>query len=447
MDGGAGTDTLSLGIAMTAVVAAYVSNFETLEFGMTADLAQDMTLADGMNTVSVLDTAAATDDLTLTNVSYGLVLNMNGAALASTSAAGTADIGIVIATLAADTASDDITLNLSASAGGVTVGDFRPDTRYETVTVNSSGTATNQILTVGTAKNNIILAGATGLTLTGTGSLTGVVDASTMTGVFTTTTSTTALTVLGGSGNDVLNSGVVANTVTQTISGGAGNDTITSGNLAAGGTLTVNGDAGSDTITYNAANTGASIHNVNGGAGFDFITLGQHAGTLDDVISTATAVADADKITGFLSGTDDFDYNGTVSNDAATTITAVSNATFAGGLAADVDATVYIVTGSVTGAAATDLTALVAATTVDAIAAAYATFEASLATNLGTITGLDSTLGATESVLLVVDEGTNSIVLRLTNTSTATANTVIASELELVAIMVGNNDLVVGDFI
>ena len=77
----------------------------------------------------------------------------------------------------------------------------------------------------------------------------------------------------------------------------------------------------------------------------------------------------------------------------------------------------------------------------------YATFETSLATLLGTISGLDAALGTTETVLLNVDDGTNSVVLKVTNTDTSTANTLTAEELDLVAIMVGADDLVIGDFI
>ena len=183
--------------------------------------------------------------------------------------------------------------------------------------------------------------GGTALTITSTNNITGVVDLSAATGNnIVTVTDTTAQTVTFGSGADTLTaSGVVANGETQVVNGGAGNDTLTAGNLAVGGTLNINGEAGSDTISYGGANTGASTHNVNGGAGIDFITLGSHSGTIDDVISTAELTADADEVTGFVTTTDDFDYNGTVLNDAATTITAVRNATLAGGLTADADAT------------------------------------------------------------------------------------------------------------
>jgi hypothetical protein len=279
INGGDGTDTLSLDIAMTAVTAAYVSNFEVLQFNLGADIAQDMDLADGINVVSVLDTALVTDDLTLTNVADGLVLNLNGALLATTNAAGTGDIGVVTSTLKADTAGDDMTVNLSATAGGVTIGSFNPDTRYETVTVTSSGTARNEILTVGTALNNITLTGSTALLLTTTGSLTGVVDAAAMTGALTTTTSTGAITVTGGSAADVLTGGLAV--ASQTISGGAGNDTITAGAVVTDNvvTLAFNGDAGNDTIDTSAVlglvtiNTSYATVVVNGGTGIDLITV------------------------------------------------------------------------------------------------------------------------------------------------------------------------------
>jgi hypothetical protein len=191
----------------------------------------------------------------------------------------------------------------------------------------------------------------------------------------------------------------------------------------------------------------ASTATINGGTGVDFITLDTNLGNSVVVVSTATRLADADKITGFTTAIDDFDYGGALVNDTATTITAVSNATLSGGIAADVDATVYIISTAVTDAAATDMAALVAATTQSAIVSTYATFETSLATVLGTISGLDVALGISETVLLNVDDGTNSVVLKVTNTDTSVANTLTAAELDLVAIMVGADDLVIGDFI
>jgi hypothetical protein len=431
--GGAGVDTLIISTtALTVAEGARYSGFEalTIETSVTQD-------ADAFAGTTI-NTGAAALTLVINDLQDDSTINLNHSSTSVTMNRKT------------DTATDGLTVNIGGTAGAVTATALVFDTQYENITINSQGTAANTITAFATnVVNNMTLTGGTALTLTSTDNITGVIDfsASTANNIVT-VTDTTAQKINFGSGNDTVTAtGVVANGETQIINGGAGNDTINSGNLAAGGILTINGDAGSDTISYNGANTGASVHNVNGGAGIDFITLGQHAGTLDDVISTVTATADADEVTGFVTTTDDFDYNGTVLNDTATTITAVANATLAGGLAADADATVYIVTTALTGAAATDMTALVAESTVAGVLTDYATFEASLVAQLGTITALDSTLSASESVLLNVDDGTNSVILRVTNTDTTVANTLTVDELELVAVMVAADDLVVGDFI
>jgi len=427
LDGGEGTDTLVVIAAITTGELANTSNFEVLGIGAT--LTQDMDFSPG-NIVSVTGAFSAT----LTDVADGLVANLGVSSATFTT------------TLKTNTAADDITINIGGTAGAATIGDLANDTNYETITVNSQGSAANTITTIGTAVNNMAFTGSTALTITGTGSLAGVADFSAMTGAVAATTSTTALSVIGSTVGDTLISGVVANSVTQTLSGGAGNDTITSGDLAAGSTLNINGDAGNDTITYNAANTGASIHGVNGGDGFDDITLGQHANTIDTVTSTATTVADADVITGFVTATDFFNYDGTVLNDTTTTITDVSNATLAGGIAADSDATLFIVSTALTGSSVAAMTALLAATstTVDAL---FTTFEEALVAELGTIAGLDAALTSSETVLLNIDNGTDSVVLKITNTDTTVANTLIVAEVDLIGILVAADDLVVADFV
>jgi hypothetical protein len=433
-DGGDGTDTLTINTAVLAAADfARISNFEVLVIETTG-LTQDADFFTG----TTFQTGAAVAAYRIDDLADDSVFN----------AAHDITTSLTL-NRKTDTASDAVTVNIGGTAGGVTVASLVPSTTYETVTINSQGTAANILTAVGAVINNMTFTGGTALTVSSTNNITGVVDFTASTANNTVTvTDTTAQTISFGSGADTLTaSGVVASGQTQIVNGGAGNDTLTAGNLAAGATLNINGDAGSDTITYNAANTGASTHNVNGGAGIDFITLGQHAGTLDDVISTAELTADADEITGFVTTTDDFDYNGTVKNDAATTITAVANATLAGGLTADADATVYIISTALTGAAATDMTALVAESTVAGVTADYATFEASFAASLGTVAGLDSTIAAGESVLINADDGTNSVTMRFVNSDTSTANTVTAAELELVAVMVGADDLVAGDFI
>jgi len=433
--GGAGDGDILIisGAAITAEVATQISEFEILNIETTG-LTQDADNFGG----TIFGTGAAIAEMRIDDLANNAIININHNVSTS-----------LTANIKTDTAADALTVNIGGTAGNVTLASLIPSTTYETVTVNSQGTDANTLSAVGAVVNNMTFTGSTDITVDSTNNITGVVTFTASTANNTVTvTDTTAQTITFGSGNDTITTGVVASS-TQTINGGAGNDTMTAGIITTAGVLQLNGDAGSDTITV-AAMTGAttaSSATINGGTGVDFITLDANSGNSVDVVSTATTLTDADKITGFTTTVDDFDYDGALVNDAATTITAVSNATLAGGIAADVDATVYIISTAVTDAAATDMAALVAATTTSAITSTYATFETSLATLLGTISGLDAALGTTETVLLNVDDGTNSVLLKVTNTDTSTANTLTAAELDLVAIMVGADDLVIGDFI
>jgi hypothetical protein len=442
IDGGAGTDTLSLDIAMTAVTAAYVSNFEVLQFNMAADVTQDMDLADSMNIVSVLD-SIVTADLIITDAANGLVVRLDGTLLSANDAGITAadeDIADVRVTNKTDTANDTLTLEIGGTLGDVNMISLDAATTYETVTVVSSGTSANAIQTIGTAVNNMTFTGATALSLLSTGSLTGVLDAGAMTGAFTTTTSTTALTVNGGAGVDTVTSGLLATGVTQTINGGAGDDILTAGVIVTTGNLVLNGDAGSDTINTAAMDgntTGPVISTavVNGGAGIDFITLDAVATVvLADVQSTASLTADGDVVDGFTAAEDDFDYNGTLLNGTNSTVVIGTDTTFATAIANNVAATVFVDSGDLTGTAASTLTTLADSASTEAFTTNAAAFINALIALEGTVAGLDAAIGTGESVLLVFDNGTDSVALKFTNTDTSTANTMIASELEVVAV-------------
>ena len=440
ISGGAGTDTLQLDIAMTATTAAYVDGFEILEFNGRADLTQDMDLADGINVVNIFDMTAGTNDLNIDDAADGLIINANGALLAGTGTATNADMTILSVDLKTDTGSDDLTLNLNAAAGGVTIANFVPNVQYETVTVNSSGTAGNEILSIGSAKVNMIFTGATALTVTSTGSLLGVADAAGMTGVFTTTTSTTAITVTGGSGKDVITSGQLATGVTQTLNGGDGNDTLTAGQILTTGNLVLNGGAGSDTLNVaamdgNTTGTVISTAVLDGGAGIDFLVLDAvDTLVLVNIVSDVISSADADVVDDFDTTEDDFLYGGALLNDAATTVVTSIDTTLDAALAADVDATVFIDSGNLTGAAATTLTTLADASTVEGVTSATTAFINALVALEGTITSLDSIIGTGESVLFVFENGTDTAVLRFTNSDTTVADTMTAGELELVAV-------------
>jgi hypothetical protein len=418
---------------LTAEVNSQISEFEILNIETTG-LTQDADNFGG----TIFGTAAAIAEMRIDNLAGGSIININHDIATS-----------LTANLKTDTPSDAITINIGGTSGNVTLTSLVPSTQYETVTINSQGTAENTLSAVGAVINNMTFTGDTAITVSSTDNIVGVVDFTNSNKNNTVTvTDTTGQTISFGSGDDTITTGVVASS-TQIINGGSGNDTISAGVITTAGVLELNGEAGSDIISV-AAMTGAataSSATINGGTGVDFITLDSNLGNSVDVVSTATTLADSDKITGFTTVIDNFDYNGIVLNDTATTITVVSGATLSDGIAADSDATAYIVTTPLTDAAAADMVTLVTETTVSAITSQYATFEVSLAAALGTIDGLDTALSASETVLLNIDDGSNSVVLKVTNTDKTTANTLIAAELDLVAIMVGADDLVPGDFI
>lgn len=468
-DGGLGTDTLRIDGAMTAAEEALYSGFEILELAgvSSGDAAQDMDNADGMNIVHIFSVGDATADLTLSDAANGLAVHLNGAALASVDAEGSGtgvgsdeDMDTLTVNLKTDTAADTLDLYFDAETADVNLETFAPDANYETVTIHSLGTTSSNVLqTVSTSLNNLTIVGSTDFTLLSTGSLTGVVDASAFTGDLTATTGTGALTLTGGAGDDTLTSGVA--TASQTINGGAGDDTITAGaivNSADAATIFYwNGGDGNDTIDVSAVvgSGGASgddvFNYVDGGAGIDIITLSGDADVGERVISTATTVADMDIAKAYDSGGDSFDYNGSLNNGSVTAIASadVSSATtLSGAITSNADAVVYIQTNDITasGDAETALDAIIAASNSEVILTQAAAFEAALAVELGTITGLDANLGADEYVLISVSDGTDTAVLRVNNYDTSVANTLTADEMELIAVF-STEELVAGDFI
>jgi hypothetical protein len=236
-----------------------------------------------------------------------------------------------------------------------------------------------------------------------------------------------------------------------TIQGTQNSDAITDGR----GADTINGNAGNDTIS---AGEGQDV--VDGGAGIDTISLTETGvaplvQVKDTVVSDVIAVAHADLITGFASGTDKFNYNGALLNglgtnaDGITGIDVITSATFAAGLV-DPLSTVGVVFIAQTGVGSAAFTNVLASTASN-LTTNYAALEAQLlgaggALN-GVIANLDSVLTPADSVLLVLDnDSTGSVVLRITNTD-ATGNTLTAGEVELVGVFVNTPALALADFI
>ena len=240
-----------------------------------------------------------------------------------------------------------------------------------------------------------------------------------------------------------------------TIQGTQNNDAITGG----GGADIISGNAGNDTIS---AGEGADV--VDGGLGIDTISLTETLSVQDTVKSDVLVVANADLISGFVSGTDKFQYSGTLLNGSGNTADGsiagtdvIRTTTFELGLAnANAHAgIVFIATDNIVDAGSstqgTAFTTLLGSS-ASTLAANYAAFEAELFVSGGALTathteGLDAVLGVTDSALLVLDNSTGSVVLHITNPSVTVVDTLTAADVELVGVFTNTAQLVAADFI
>ncbi|HAB38305.1 MAG TPA: hypothetical protein DCE52_09990 [Rhodobacteraceae bacterium] len=162
-----------------------------------------------------------------------------------------------------------------------------------------------------------------------------------------------------------------------------------------------------------------------------------------------TTSADMDVVVGFTTAIDDVDYNGALLNGANSTVVKADDTTLAAAIVEDADATVFYVTTNLAGTASTSLTALANATSASDIPTLQAAFETAFVDAIGStaITGLDGAIGDGESVLLAYDNGTDSVLMRFTNSDTSAANTITAAELEIVAVFDATATLQAGDVI
>ncbi len=292
LDGGDGTDILraSAALVSSTTAAGRVTNFETVQADVAAtavgatNLSQDLTYYTGITggriaSVSYADDNDATADAATSAVAFSGVgasfatLTLAGGGITATGSdddLGTFAVTASVARLS-DTTADSLNLVVgsgtsaavgSTSAGAITLNLTASD--EETLTLTSAGAA-NAVgtLTVSDLKtlNVAATAAITVTTLINNGSTFTKLDASSSTAdvTFTTQALSSAGTVIGGSGDDLL----TGSTGADTISGGSGNDVL-AGN---GGADTISGDAGDDSVT---GGSGADV--LSGGDGNDTIT-------------------------------------------------------------------------------------------------------------------------------------------------------------------------------
>jgi Ca2+-binding RTX toxin-like protein len=266
INGGDGTDTLRISAALTVGTATGITSIETVQ----ADgaLTQDMD-AFSATTVTRVNMAAAAD-ISFDDVSANVTtLGISAAAAAGSSLA-----------RKTDTVADSLTVNLGATAAGVTVVELTIDNE-ESVTINSAGGAN--------AITDLHASDATSLTITGSQSLDlddndvdgatslATINASAFTGAalgINSSQSTVNLTFTGGAAADSITSGSGNDTLSgdagnDSLSGGAGNDSLTGGT----GNDTLVGGANNDVLVGGDGNdrleAGDGVDNLSGGAGND----------------------------------------------------------------------------------------------------------------------------------------------------------------------------------
>lgn len=223
-------------------------------------LADSLTIAAGYTgaiTVDLKSNAGSADTVTAT-----------GSAAAVTVEASAADISDD--TLVGGTTLNDV-LKLTADNGTATLG--AGDSGFETITLLAGSTASNDV-TINVSADAVIAAAAK---LTINASALTNDDAQLFFDASAVTTASKTVDVTGGAGADSITGGAG----NDTIAGGAGNDTI----LGGGGADSLTGGEGNDSITggtgNDIVNTGNGSDVVVSGQGSDTIDLGAEAGTLD----------------------------------------------------------------------------------------------------------------------------------------------------------------------
>ena len=436
IDGGDGTDSLTTATAITAANGTLISNYETFIFGQNAGT-QDLSLLATNSSFTSVNASAATT-----------TMNNAGANVATLNLVG----GVATTAATFDRLIDNTTnaLTVKATTANMTLtGDLTIDDE-ETVTFDSSSfdlvvqgdIATADATSIILTGDNIITLGANGSKEFSSVKITSI-DASGVTGseavsVFA-INNTSAMTVTGpaSTGTFIFDGGTKADTITagggiMDVDAGAGDDIITGGAKAD----ILEGDGGADTITG-----GAAADYIAGGAGRDVIDLTETTAAVDEVELSSGATT-VDKITGFLAG-------GVTGADNISALQATH-----GFNSTDGTSTVLLSTGATLKAAdnAADsniatISTNVAAGTFDSFLAGTMT-EASMEANVITALGLTGALDAAAVVLVFVDDGEDTGVIKFTGNDAGTDDLAATTEIEIMAVLDGiadATDIVVGD--
>jgi len=226
VDGGAGTDTVSVSSAIATNVV--LTNIETLS--LTAGADQDLSQANLAGITTVSSNPAAGQTTALTSATPGKH---------TLSYTGTTSTGATTYALKStlNTTADSLTVNVgSGSSNGADRGDFTAND-IETLTITSSSltaTTANKIGLEATSASKVIISG-TALTFDAINTASEVIiDASAMTGILTVISeASTDQTIIGGAGNDAITFTASHLDSNDSVNGGGGNDTVTIATTAA----------------------------------------------------------------------------------------------------------------------------------------------------------------------------------------------------------------------
>jgi S-layer protein len=372
--GGAGTDTIVLNTAPTALTGARITGFEVVQVGASGLTFDNDFLSVSSYTVEDGVSAATLSDL-LNNTTITLAGD-NG--------------GTVTANVKTNTTTDVMNLTFGNTAAATqTLAKLEGHANVDTLNIASGGGGANIITAMDLDVDGMNITGAQNFTITAITNNAGaseqleIIDASALTGALnvTLTNADLALTVTG--------SATAANTV-----------------VLSGAADTYVGGAGVDIVT--------------GAAGNDTITLG--GGADDYIVPTLAATAsnqEKDIVKDFVAGTDDLDINFTMVDDAG------ANAAVTDFLDVAAGAVTTTITGNRTVSIfefshANDLLGEGVTGTFNAVTDTGANLEAAVIEQIATDVAVAQTAGVDTAHMLFVmyDESGNAVICNFTDNTT-----------------------------
>jgi Ca2+-binding RTX toxin-like protein len=296
LDGGAGTDTLSVTNAtLTALNALSLNSAIALNSILTNqeaatisdDLDQttfDMARLDSVTTITLNDWAGAE---AITGVGASTTVNILGDSAAQGNGANDLTLTLADATGTADSLTINLKNDATTDFGDVTIASI------ESLAINTSQVTASTTVRVATfdltasSLNTLTIAGTESINLSGV-----AINATTITASGITDTGTApTVNILGGSAAQSITGSAGA----DTISAGSGADTISAGS----GTDILTGGNGNDSIT-----AGEGTDSITGSAGVDRIILTESTAVADTVVINYSNVGtESDLITDFAKGT------------------------------------------------------------------------------------------------------------------------------------------------